>query len=130
MSADGNAQALSPGTLLHEYRIDAVLIGRIEQLDSYDPVSLALEAVLVDCSDGTVLWTASGHFDARRADVQDDVRAWHRAAVGEAQQGIAGWRATLSSPALFARYVCDRLAHSVRAARWRCSQACARCATR
>lgn len=95
------------------FRVDAVLIGRIEQLESYDPVSVALEAALIDCGDGTVLWTASGHFDSRRAEVQDDVRAWHGATVGDAQQSIAGWRITLSSPGLFSRYVCDRLAHSV-----------------
>lgn len=96
------------------YGVDAILVSRIDHLQSYDPVAIGLQAALVDCGDGTVLWSGSGHFDSARHDVQDDIASWYDATIGQANQHIAGWRSTLQSPRLFARYVCDRLAATAR----------------
>lgn len=93
-----------------DFKADAVLIGRIETFNSYDPVVIATEAALVSCLNGAVLWTGGGHFDGARESIQDDIIDWHRDAVGAGNQSVAGWRATLQSPRMFARYVSDRLA--------------------
>jgi hypothetical protein len=101
-------QALSAA--LH---VDGVLLGRIDHFDSYDPISLGLTADLVSCRDGQPLWSATGHFDGRRADVQEEIRCWHARTAGTATDSITGWKLVLSSPQLFTRYVADRLALSV-----------------
>ena len=90
-------------------KADAVLLGRVEQYDAYDPVAIGLSVHLVSCHDGAKLWEAAGHFDGRRADVQEDVRHWHGLANGSAGGDLAGWRGTLSSPQAFTRYATDRL---------------------
>jgi hypothetical protein len=94
-------------------RVDAVLLGRVDQYQGYDPIALGLTTHLVSCIDGSVLWSATGHFDGSRGDIQADIERWHHGAIGQATASIAGWRATLASPSLFCRYVGDRLAASV-----------------
>ena len=92
---------------------DAVLIGRIEQFDSFDPISIGVSAHLVSCLDGTVPWSATGHFDGHRQDVQDEIADWYGRAVGSENASISGWRSVLQSPRLFTRYVAERLALSI-----------------
>lgn len=94
------------------FNADAVILGRIEHFDSFDPVSIGLEMALVSCYDGSVLWTASGHFDGSRAAIQEDIEDWYHDAGGAHNASVAGWRATLHSPRRFARYVADRTAVS------------------
>jgi hypothetical protein len=94
-------------------QVDAVLVGRVDQYQGYDPIALGLTAHLVSCVDGSVLWSATGNFDGSRGDIQADIERWHHGAIGEATASIAGWRATLASPSLFCRYVGDRLARTV-----------------
>jgi hypothetical protein len=88
---------------------DAVLISRLERFQSFDPCALALTAHLVDCGDGSILWSATGHLDAGRIDVQEDVRLWHGRSNGDALPSVAGWRGVLLSPSRFARYAADRM---------------------
>jgi len=88
---------------------DAILVGRVDHFDSYDPIAIGLEVHLVSCRDGETVWSASGHFDGRREDVQADIRLWHRQTVGDGQPSIGGWQTVLQSPSLFSRYVADRL---------------------
>jgi hypothetical protein len=92
---------------------DAVLIGRIEQFDSFDPISVGGSAHLVSCLDGTVPWSATGHFDGHRQDVQDEIADWYGRAVGSENASISGWRSVLQSPRLFTRYVAERLVLSI-----------------
>lgn len=92
------------------FKADAVLIGRIEVFDPYDPVTIGVQAALVSCLNGAIVWTGGGHFDGARKQIQDDIEHWHQHAVGSDYQSVAGWRAALHSPKLFARYVSDRLA--------------------
>ncbi len=110
------ANGISSGDLLRlrdALHVDGVLIGRVDQFHGYDPLAIGLTMHLVSCIDGTVLWSATGHFDGARGDIQRDIKRWHKGAMGEGQRSISGWRATLSSPSLFCRYVGDRLAASV-----------------
>lgn len=93
--------------------VDAVLLARVDQFRSYDPVALGGTAHLVSCRDGQTLWSATGEWDGNTAAVQDDLRSWWWYNVGDANRRIAGWRTALSSPRLFARYVTDRMAASV-----------------
>lgn len=95
------------------YRADALLVLRCDQFSSYDPVSVSVQAAMMSCYDGSRLWQASGLFDGATKTVQQDIRAWYEGARGVALEDIAGWRGTLHSPRLFARYVSDRLAGSV-----------------
>ncbi|MDA3963595.1 MAG: hypothetical protein PF961_22645 [Planctomycetota bacterium] len=95
-----------------DFRADAVLLGRIEHLDSFDPVSLSLEIAMISCLDGRVLWSASGNFDGARQAIQKDIEAWFHKAGGRDNASVSGWRSALQSPRVFARYVADRLAVS------------------
>ncbi len=93
--------------------VDAVLIGRVEEYDSFDPISLGVTAELVSCLDGQVLWSAIGHFDGHRKDVQTEIQAWHERTAGEANSNLYGWKLVLQSPHLFTRFVAERLALSI-----------------
>ncbi len=94
-------------------RADAVVVGRIEQAATFDPVALGLTAHLVSCTDGEVLWSATAHFDAARKDVQEDLEDWYADHGGEATSSVAGWRLALRSPLVFARYASDRLVDTI-----------------
>ena len=94
-------------------RVDAVLIGRIEQFQTYDPVAMGITVHLVSVADGAVLWSASAHLDSGRKDVQKDLRWWHERANGSGLATISGWRLAMSSPSLFSRYVADRLVETI-----------------
>ena len=94
-------------------RVDAVVIGRIEQFQTYDPVAMGITVHLVSVEDGTVLWSASAHLDSGRTDVQKDLRWWHEHANGGGLATISGWRLAMSSPSLFSRYVADRLVETI-----------------
>jgi len=93
--------------------VDAVLLGRVEQFDSFDPIAIGLTCHLVSCRDGQVLWSATGHFDGRRDDVQRDLRRWYEHSIGYANPNLSGWTVALQSPAQFTRYVCDRLVATI-----------------
>ncbi len=99
--------------LREQYRADAVLVGRIEHFTSFDPISAGVVLHLIDCRHGRSLWTATCHFDGGRGEIQRDIRAWHRATLGDGLDDIGGWQNVLYSPRLFARYLSDRLAESV-----------------
>jgi hypothetical protein len=99
-----------------EYRVDAVLLCRVEQFQSYDPISIGLVAHLVDCRDGGVLWSVTGQWDGNVALIQEDVRDWWDDRIGDDHLRLGGWRTALSTPSLFARYVSDRVAGSARPA--------------
>ena len=99
--------------LREQYRADAVLVGRVEHFTSYDPISAGVVLHLIDCRHGRSLWTATCHFDGGRGEIQRDIRAWHRATLGDGLDDIGGWQNVLYRPHLFARYLSDRLAESV-----------------
>lgn len=92
---------------------DAVVVGRVEHFDSVPLMSLGAVLHLVSCHDGAVLWTAQAQLDARRDDVQDDIRRWWAAHEGERGAPINGWRSVLATPRDFCRYAADRLAWTV-----------------
>ena len=93
--------------------VDGVLIGRVEQFTSFDPIAAGVSVHLVSCLDGETVWSATGHFDGRRDDVQRDIQAWWRSHQAPSATSVHGWRTTLQSPSLFTRYVCDRLVASM-----------------
>lgn len=88
---------------------DAVLLGRVEQFDGYDPIAIGLSMHLISCADGEKLWEATGHLDGGRSEVQEDLRRWWEQSAGRGSTGPAGWRGVLSSPQAFARYATERL---------------------
>ena len=88
---------------------DLVFVSRVERFASYDPCALALTAHLIDCRDGSVLWSATAHLDGARLEVQEDVHLWHHRTAGEALDPVGGWKTVLVSPSRFSRYACDRM---------------------
>lgn len=108
--ASGSVDAAVLRELHSRYRADGLLIARIEQFQSFDPVAVGLELSLVSCRDGQVAWSASGNFDAGRKAIQEDVHSWYHGTNGDGLESLADWRGVLQSPRLFARYVSDRLA--------------------
>lgn len=93
--------------------VDGVLVGRVEQFTSFDPIAIGVSVHLVSCLDGQAVWSATGHFDGRRDDVQRDIQAWWRSHQAPSKNSVQGWQNTLQSPSLFTRYVCDRLVASM-----------------
>jgi TolB-like protein len=100
-------------TIRDELRVDAVLLGRVEQFDSFDPIAMGVTCALVSCKDGEVLWSATGHFDGHRQDIQDEVRHWYQRTLSAQANPISGWKVVLQSPKLFSRYIAERLAQSI-----------------
>lgn len=108
--------AVSADQLLHlrdRYHVDAVLLGRIDRMSSYDPMTMDLTVHLVSCRDGQPVWSGSGSFDGRRADVQDDISSWYRRRQVEEGGQVLDWKTTLQSPSRFSRYVADRMTATV-----------------
>jgi hypothetical protein len=93
--------------------VDAVVIGRVEQFDGFDPLSIGLAAHLVSCRDGSVLWSMTGNFDAHKSDIQNDIRRWYESTMSGDRNSVGGWRLALQSPTLFTRYVTDRVVTSL-----------------
>jgi hypothetical protein len=105
---------LDPDHLRHfrdQTGADAILVGRVDHFDSYDPIAVGLEVHLISCRDGSTAWSANGHFDGRRDDIRRDIQKWHSLTMGRRSNThtIGGWETTLQSPLLFSRYVADRL---------------------
>jgi hypothetical protein len=93
--------------------VDGVLVGRVEQFTSFDPIAIGVSVHLISCLDGQAAWSATGHFDGRRDDVQRDIQSWWRSHQAPSRNSVQGWQNTLQSPSLFTRYVCDRLVASM-----------------
>ncbi len=98
-------------TIRDELRVDGILVGRIEHFNSYDPLAIGLTVDLISCLDGSVVWSATGHFDGARQDVQYEVERWYERQIGS--DGITGWKVTLQSPKLFTRYIAERMVKTI-----------------
>lgn len=92
---------------------DALVLTWIDHYVSFDPIQVGIRVYMVSLSDGATLWSAIGHFDGARRDVQRDLEIWWKQTRGNANANLAGWRIALSSPSHYLRYVSDRLAASV-----------------
>lgn len=99
--------------LRQELKVEAVLIGRVDQFDGFDPLAMGMTATMISCLDGTVLWSVTGHFDAHNLDVQQDIRRWYDGNRSGDQTSVGGWKLALQSPSMFTRYVCDRVVASL-----------------
>lgn len=101
-----------PRTLLElarRYRVDAVLIGTVTQLDVYPPQVLALELVLVSCETGMVLWDSSLHVDASDSLVREHLD-WYQRSQSTSENWEDGVKLTLISPTHFARFAASEVA--------------------
>jgi hypothetical protein len=110
------ANGMSSADLLHlrdALHVDGILVGRIDDFDGFDPISMSVTAIMLSCLDGQVVWSAEGHFDSRRQDIQDEVERWYKRTAGTGSDGISGWKIVLESPRLFSRYVAERLTLSM-----------------
>lgn len=93
------------------YRLDALLIGTVTQLEPYPPQALGLEVELVATETGAPLWTSSVQLDAGDARVRTRLDLWqasHKADGG----GRESVQLTLVSPERFARFAAWEVASS------------------
>jgi hypothetical protein len=98
--------------LSSRYNCDAVLIGRIDRWQPYDPVAIGLQIHLVHAGSGAVVWSVGGDFDSRTQSIQDALATWWDNTHGSGQASISGWRAALSSPRLYATWLSEALVTS------------------
>jgi hypothetical protein len=92
-------------------QVDGIMVGRIEHFNSYDPLAIGVTVDLISCLDGSIVWSATGHFDGARQDIQYDVERWYERQI--TSDGIAGWKVTLQSPKLFTRYIAERMVKTI-----------------
>ena len=73
--------------LSRRYNCDAVLIGRIDRWQPYDPVAIGLQVHLIHVGSGAIVWSAGGDFDSRTQPVQDALSTWwdHTHGSGQSQ---------------------------------------------
>lgn len=97
--------------LARRYRLDALVIGTVTQLEPYPPQKLGLELELVATETGQSLWTAELQLDAGDARVRQRLDLWqasHKADGG----GRESVQLTLVSPERFARFAAWEIATS------------------
>ena len=95
------------------YNCDAVLIGRIDRWQPYDPVAIGLQVHLIEVGTGNVVWSVGGDFDSRNQNVQDAIEIWWQSTGGQAQASVSGWRVTLSSPSIFSDWLAAALVSAI-----------------
>ena len=100
-----------PATILavaRRYRLDALLVPTVTDIQTHPPLRLGLAVDLVSTETGQALWAASIQLDASRAAVQESLRAWTARESGETTD--AAWELALISPRRFARFAAFQLA--------------------
>lgn len=103
-----------PRTILEiaeRFRLDALLVGSVSQLEPYPPQSIALALEMVASETGLSIWSASVHLDAADADVRARLERWQ-----SSQRSEGGKRESvqlaLSSPERFMRFAAWEVARS------------------
>ena len=100
-----------PRTILsiaRRYRVDALLIPTVTDLQSHPPQRLGLSVDLVSTETGQALWTSSVQLDAAQQRVRRGLEAWCRRQAGDVTDTT--WELTLLSPRRFARFAAHQLA--------------------
>lgn len=100
-----------PGTILEvarRYRLDALWIPTVTDLQTHPPQRLGLSIDLVSTETGQAIWTASLQLDAARESVREGMRIWAEREVGDVSDTT--WELTLISPRRFARFAAYQIA--------------------
>ena len=90
------------------YRLDALLIPTVTDLQVHPPQRLGLSVDLVSTETGQALWSSSVQLDAARETVRNALKVWAEREVGDVSDTT--WELTLISPRRFARYAAYQVA--------------------
>ena len=94
-----------PETILavaRRYRLDALLIPTVTDLQSHPPQRLGLQVDLLSTETGQALWASSIQLDAAKERVRESLERWAAEEVGDVSPNT--WELTLISPRRFARF--------------------------
>ena len=103
-----------PRTILEiakRFRLDALLVGTVSQLEPYPPQSLALGLEMVASETGLTIWSSSVHLDAADAGVRARLERWQsrQRTEGGKKESV---QLTLASPERFTRFAAWEVARS------------------
>ena len=90
------------------YRVDALLIPTVTDLQSHPPQRLGLKVEMVSTETGQPIWSSAIQLDAAREDVRRGLEAWAMQHVGDVSQTT--WELTLISPRRMARFAAFQIA--------------------
>lgn len=94
--------------LARRYRLDALLVPTVTDLQVHSPQRLGLSMDLLSAETGQALWTASVQLDAAQAATRKGIESWARSEGGDLDDH--SWEVTLLSPKRFARFAAFHLA--------------------
>ncbi len=100
-----------PRTILdiaRRFRLDALLIATVTDLEPFPPQRLGVQADLVSCETGQTLWAASLQLDASQQRVRASLEVWANEHLGDVTEG--SWEIVAMSPRRFARFAAYQLA--------------------
>lgn len=93
------------------YRVDAILAGAVTHYRPYPPPHIGLTLQLIRPSEGIVIASADGLWDARHKDLADATRLYYREA--HLFQLPVNTDLALASPQLFQRFVCHDIVEAL-----------------
>lgn len=94
--------------LAGRYRLDALLVPTVTDLQVHPPQRLGLSVDLLSAETGQGLWSATVHLDASQEMTRDSIEAWANTSQGDVSDHT--WEVTLLSPKRFARFAAYHLA--------------------
>lgn len=94
--------------LARRYRLDALLIPTVTDLQVHPPQRLGLSVDLLSAETGQALWSSAVQLDAAQEATRDSIETWARAHQGDVSDHT--WEVTLLSPKRFARFAAFHLA--------------------
>lgn len=94
--------------IARRYRVDALLIPTITDLQTHPPQRLGMSVDLVSTETGQTIWASSVQLDAAREPVRRSLQAWADQEVGDVSRNT--WELTLISPRRLARFAAYQIA--------------------
>ena len=97
-------------SLANRYRLDAVFIGTLADIQLFAPQRLAVQLDLVACETGAAIWSGVVHLDASDVEVRASLSAWAASSATSEHRGSEPNDLALISPRRFARFAAWQLA--------------------
>jgi hypothetical protein len=94
--------------LARRYRLDALLIPTVTDLQVHPPQRLGLSVDLLSAETGQALWSAAVQLDAAQEATRESIEAWAHTHQGDVNDHT--WEVILLSPKRFARFAAFHLA--------------------
>lgn len=104
----GGYSAETLNRIARRYRVDALFIPTITDLQTHPPQRLGVSVDLVSTETGQTVWAASIQLDAAREATRRSLEAWAEQEVGDVSRTT--WELTLISPRRLARFAAFQIA--------------------